>query len=52
MIQKRIDKLQPFFKGLKVAEGYRIVEVNLRKTWEIEETEEIQVSQKETKYFK
>jgi len=49
MIQKRIDKLQPFFKGLKVAEGYRIVEVNLRKTWEIEETDEIQVSQKETK---
>lgn len=47
MIQKRLDLLKPYFKGIKVAENYRIVEVNLKNTWVIPEDEEIQVQQKE-----
>jgi hypothetical protein len=49
MIQKRIDKLQPYFKGLKLADDYKIVEVTIKKTWSIENNEEIQATQKETK---
>jgi uncharacterized Zn finger protein len=49
MIQKRLDSLQPYFKGMKVAENYRIVEFIIKKSWDIEESEEIQVNQKETK---
>lgn len=47
MIQKRLDLLKPYFKGIKVAENYRIVEVNLKNTWVIPEDEEIHVQQKE-----
>lgn len=49
MIQKRIDKLGPYFRGLKVAEDYRIIELTIKKNWEVENTEEIQSTQKETK---
>lgn len=49
MIQKKIDSLKPYFKGLKVAENYKIVEVNLKKSWEMESTEDIGVQQKELK---
>ena len=49
MIQKRLESLQPYFKGLKVAENYNIVEFILKKSWEVEETDDIQVSQKDVK---
>ena len=50
MIQNRIDKLKPYFKGLKIAENYRIVEVNLKSTWVVmEEDMEIEVQQKQIK---
>lgn len=47
MIQKRLDTLKPYFKGIKVAENYRIVEVNLKSTWVIPEDDEIEVQQKQ-----
>jgi hypothetical protein len=47
MIQKRLDTLKPYFKGIKVAENYRIVEVNLKNTWVIPEDDEIEVQQKQ-----
>lgn len=49
MIQKRLESLQPYFKGLKVAENYNIVEFILKKSWEVEETDDIQVNQKDVK---
>jgi hypothetical protein len=49
MIQNRLDKLKPYFKGLKVAESYRIVEFNLKRGWEIPDNEEIKYQQKEVK---
>jgi len=49
MIQNKLDSLSPYFKGIKVAENYRVVEFILKKSWSLEENEEIQVSQKETK---
>lgn len=49
MIQKRIDTLKPYFKGIKLAEKYNIVEFNLKKSWSIEETDEIGVQRKEVK---
>jgi hypothetical protein len=47
-IQKRIDLLKPYFKGIRVAEDYRIVEFNLKKTWVIPEDDDIDVEQKST----
>ena len=49
MIQKRIDSLKPYFKGIKIAEDYRIVEFNLKKSWIIPENDEIEVEQKTIK---
>ena len=49
MIQNRVDKLKPYFKGLKIAENYRIVEFNLKNSWSIKEDPDIQVQQKQTK---
>jgi uncharacterized Zn finger protein len=49
MIQEKLDRLQPYFRGLKMAENYKIVELNLKKSWSIEQDEEIMVNQKETK---
>lgn len=49
MIQKKIDDLSPYFKGIKIAENYRIVEFILKKSWSIEENEQIEVNQKDTK---
>jgi len=49
MIQERIDKLKPYFKGLKVADNYRIVEFNLKNTWVIEESDDIELQQKKIK---
>ena len=49
MIQNRLNKLKPYFKGLKIAENYRIVEVNLKSNWLIEENSHIEVQQKQIK---
>lgn len=49
MIQKRIDLLKPYFKGIKVAEDYKIVEFNLKKSWVIPKNAEIDVQQKPIK---
>jgi hypothetical protein len=49
MIQKRIDSLKPYFKGIKVAENYKIVEFNLKKSWVIPENNNIDVQQKTIK---
>tara|TARA_R110002020_G_scaffold113236_6_gene260320 strand:- start:3768 stop:4301 length:534 start_codon:yes stop_codon:yes gene_type:complete len=49
MIQNRLNKLKPYFKGLKIAENYRIVEVNLKNSWLIEENSHIEVQQKPIK---
>ena len=37
MKQERINKLKPYFKGLKVADNYRVVEFNLKDSWLVEE---------------
>jgi len=49
MIQNRVNKLKPYFKGLKIAENYRIVEVNLKNSWNIQEDPNIEVQQKQIK---
>ena len=49
MIQERINKLKPYFKGLKVAENYRIVEFNLKNSWVVEESLGIELQQKNIK---
>jgi|TARA_R110000803_G_scaffold182273_1_gene244581 hypothetical protein len=47
MIQEKINKLKPYFKGLKVADNYRIVEFNIKDTWVVEECEDIDLQQKQ-----
>ena len=49
MIQERINKLKPYFKGLKVADNYRIVEFNLKDTWVVEKSDYIELQQKKIK---
>ena len=46
MIQERINKLKPYFKGLKVADNYRVVEFNLKDSWLVEEGGTIEFQQK------
>lgn len=41
MIGERLDKLKPYFKGLKVTDNYNIVEVVIKKSWVFEENEDI-----------
>ena len=49
MIQEKLNKLKPYFKGLKVADNYRIVEFNLKDTWLVEEDKFIELQQKPIK---
>ena len=49
MIQEKIDRLLPYFKGLVVSDSYRIVEVLLKKKWSFELKEGVEYTQKETK---
>lgn len=49
MIQEKINKLKPYFRGLKVADNYRIVEFNLKNTWVIEKSGDIELQQKKIK---
>jgi hypothetical protein len=46
MIQERINKLKPYFKGLKVADNYRVVEFNLKDSWLVEDDGTIEFQQK------
>jgi hypothetical protein len=46
MIQDRLNRLKPYFKGIKVAEHFNIVEFNLKKEWLIQEKNGIDVQQK------
>lgn len=46
MIQEKINKLKPYFKGLKVADNYRIVEFTLKDSWLVEEVTSIELQQK------
>jgi hypothetical protein len=49
MIQKKIDSLHPYFKAFRVTDNYRIVEMTLKSSWYIPESEEISLQQKELK---
>lgn len=52
-IQKRFNELSPYLKGLKSADKYRMVEVNLKSTWKFIQNDEIlfQVKEIEGKNF-
>lgn len=49
MIQNRIDSLKPYFKGIKIADDYKITEFNFKKDWSIPQNEDIEMQQKATK---
>lgn len=49
MIGERIDKLKPYFKGLKITDNYSIVEVIIKKSWVFDEDEDILFQNKEVK---
>ena len=46
MIQDRLNRLKPYFKGLKVADNYRVVEFNLKDNWLVEDDGTIELQQK------
>lgn len=43
MIEKRINKILPYFKGLKVTDTYKVVELHLKKSWVIIEDEKLDI---------
>jgi hypothetical protein len=43
MIEKRINKILPYFKGLKVTDTYKVVELHLKKSWVIVEDEKLDI---------
>ena len=49
MIQKRFNELQPYLKGLKIADKFVIVEATLKDSWKVDNIipEDVQVNQKE-----
>jgi hypothetical protein len=51
MIQERLDKLSPYFKGIKIAEDYNIVEMSLKRTWKVPQHENIQAKEVDTGQF-
>ena len=36
MIQKRFNELQPYLRGLKIADNFVIVEATLKDSWKVE----------------
>lgn len=46
MIQEKFNKLKPYLKGLKYADNYNIVETNLRFSWRVVESENIEFQKK------
>lgn len=52
MIQERFDDLTPYLRGLKIVEGFKILEVSLKRTWKVPKNEEIeQQSNKDGVFF-
>ena len=49
MIEERINNLKPYFRGLKLTDNYRIIELYIKKSWSFNEKEEIQFQKKEVK---
>jgi hypothetical protein len=43
MIEKSFNKLYPYLKGIKKTDNYRIIETNLKSTWEINLIDEVSV---------
>ena len=48
MIQEKFNKLKPYLKGLKCSDKYNIVETNLRFSWKVVESEDIEFQKKKT----
>lgn len=48
-IQEKVDSLKPFFKSIKIAENYNIVETNLPKSWVLYPGDDIEIEQKQLK---
>ena len=48
MIQEKFNKLKPYLKGLKCSDNYNIVETNLRFSWKVVESENIEFQKKKT----
>lgn len=51
MIQERLDKLSPYFRGIKIAEDYNIVEMSLKRTWKVPQHENIQAKEVDSGQF-
>lgn len=51
MIEERLKKLMPYFKGLKTAENYNIVEMSLKNTWDVPQNEQIQAKKMDNGQF-
>lgn len=49
MIEEKINNLKPYFRGLKLTDNYRIIELYIKKSWSFNEKEEIQFQKKEVK---
>ena len=49
MIDNIFNELNPYLRGIKKAEDYSVVEVNLKSTWLVPEKSEIQHQKKPTK---
>lgn len=43
MIEKSFNELYPYLKGIKKTDNYRIIETNLKTTWEIKLIDEVGV---------
>ena len=43
MIEKSFNELYPYLKGIKKTDNYRIIETNLKSTWEINLIDEVSV---------
>lgn len=43
MIEKSFNELYPYLKGIKKTDNYRIIETNLKSTWEINLIDEVNV---------
>lgn len=45
MIQERFNRLSPYFKGIKLAENFNIVEMALKRTWTIPKHDSIEAQE-------
>lgn len=49
MIQKKIESLRPYFRGIRVSDNFNITEFNIKKNWVIREEEGMEIEQKQIK---